>query len=71
MMGLSSIITEEIKKALKTSGITADVLTIGNELVVTIKKDDILQGIINSFPEAYRPLVKVEASDIKITIRIM
>lgn len=71
MFSLSSIMSEEVKKALKQAGISADVINVGNQLVVTIKKEEIIEGIHKSFPEAYRNMINVEASDIRITIKIM
>jgi len=71
MMPFANIIMEEIKKALGSVGVKADVVNLGNEIVVTISKDEIIENIRKGFPEQYRSMVTVEAGDIKIKIRIM
>ncbi|MBS7613614.1 hypothetical protein KEJ48_05160 [Candidatus Bathyarchaeota archaeon] len=71
MFSLGDMIANEVKKALSSRGIVTDVKNIGNELVITIKADDIVNGLTSAFPEAYKPMIKVEASDIKVYIKIM
>jgi arginyl-tRNA synthetase len=71
MMPFANIIIEEIKKSLGSVGVKADVVNLGNEIVVTIPKDEIVENIRKGFPEQYQNMVVVEAGDIKIRIRIM
>jgi len=71
MMPFSNIIIEEIKKALGSVGVKADVVNLGNEIVVSISKDEIIENIRKGFPEQYRNMVNVEAGDIKIRIKVM
>jgi hypothetical protein len=70
VLPLVDIIGGEIKKALGSLGIKAEVLNIGNEIVVTIPSHEIIENIKKGFPEQYRPMVSVESGDIKIRVRI-
>ncbi len=71
MMPFVNVIVEEIKKSLGSVGVKADVSNVGNELVITIPKDEIVENIRKGFPEQFRNMVNVEASDVKIRIRVV
>jgi|YelNatPaOPRAMG01_1025707.scaffolds.fasta_scaffold190229_2 hypothetical protein len=71
MMPFTNVIVEEIKKALGSTGVKADIVNLGNEIVITISKDEIIENIRKGFPEQFRSIVNVEAGDIKIRIKVM
>lgn len=70
-MSITDMVTNEVRNALKMRGLDADVQSLGKEILVIIKVEDIVEKLISSFPEAYRPMVSVDASDIKVRIRMV
>lgn len=71
MFSLKDMILSEVKKGFEKSGLNPNIDFLGNYLVVTITKNDVANIIINSFPEQFRSVIEVEASEIKIKVRVM
>ncbi|MEM2868693.1 MAG: hypothetical protein QXR84_09465 [Candidatus Bathyarchaeia archaeon] len=73
MLNLSSfkdIIVSELKNRLKVSGLNIPVEMLGSEIVLTITRDEIVKQLLSSFPEYVKPYIVVDASDIKIRIKL-
>jgi hypothetical protein len=70
MFSLQELITQEVKKSMEKSGIGGDVKFLTNELVIILKKDDLINTIKNAIPDQLRPLVTIEAGDITIKVKV-
>jgi len=71
MFALKDLILGEVKKGFEKTGMNPLVDFLGNSLVITIPKSDVVNMIMSGFPEHLKSIVEVEASDIKIKIRVM
>lgn len=71
MFTLKDLMMEEMKKVLAKSGLNASIDFLGNYLIVTIPKADVVNLMIGAFPDNLKQAIEIEASDIKIKIRVM
>jgi len=67
---LIPLIEKEVKDALSKQGIPADVSTVGREMTIILKKDDIVKAVKEQIPPPYNQNVEVEASDIIVRVKL-
>lgn len=70
MLSLQDLIVGEVKKSMEKSGIGGDVKLLSNELIITMRKDELINTIKNAIPDNLKPLVTIEAGDITIKIKV-
>ncbi|MEM1542899.1 MAG: hypothetical protein QW734_07505 [Candidatus Bathyarchaeia archaeon] len=71
MFSLKDLMLNEVKKSLEKSGVKANVDFLGNYLVITLTKQEVSNILLSGFPEQFKGAVEIEASDIKIKVKVI
>ena len=71
MLGLGGLLIEELKRSLYNSGIKADVGMLGNEIVITIKSNELKEILVEKMPPEWRSFIEVECGDVKIRFKMV
>lgn len=71
MMSIKDLIIQEINQKLKDTNLKAIPEFLGNELVVTIPKQEVEKIMMQTFPEQLKNLVQIECGEIKIKVKVM
>jgi hypothetical protein len=71
MISIKDLMMNEVKKSLEKANVKADLDFLGNELVITIKANDMKEILLGGFPEMLRNSVQIECGDIKIKVKVM
>jgi len=71
VLGLGGLLIEELKRSLYNSGIKADVSALANEIVITIKSDELKEILLERMPPEWRGFVEVECGDVKIRLKMV
>jgi hypothetical protein len=71
MMSIKDLMLGEVKKSLEKANVKADLDFLGNDLVITIRPEDVKAILLQGFPELYRNAVSIECGEIKIKVRVM
>jgi hypothetical protein len=71
MMSLKDLMLNEVKKGLEKANVKADLAFLGNDLVITIKADNVKEILLAGFPETIRQAVSIECGDVKIKVKVM
>ena len=71
MLGLGGLLIEELKRSLYNSGIKADVSALANEIVITIRSNELKEILLERMPPEWRSFVEVECGDVKIRFKMV
>jgi frataxin-like iron-binding protein CyaY len=71
MISIKDLMMNEVKKSLERANVKADIDFLGNELVITIKANDMKEILLSGFPDIFRNSVQIECGDIKIKVKVM
>ena len=71
MLGLGGLLIEELKRSLHNSGIKADISALANEIVVTIRSDELREILLDKMPPEWRPFIQVECGDVRIRFKMV
>jgi len=71
VLGLGGLLIEELKRSLYNSGIKADVSALANEIVITIKSNELKEILLERMPPEWRSFVEVECGDVKIRFKMV
>jgi len=71
MISIKDLLLSEVKKGLDKANIRANLDFFGNDLIITIKSDELKQILMSGFPEQYRNVISIECGDVKIKVRVM
>jgi len=71
VLGLGGLLIEELKRSLHNSGIKADISALANEIVITIRSNELKEILLERMPPEWRNFVEVECGDVKIKFKMV
>lgn len=71
MESLKDLLLEEVRKGFEKEGLRPFVDFFGGNLVITLSKHDVEKLIMGAFPEHLKPLIQIEATEIKIKVKVI
>jgi hypothetical protein len=71
MISIKDLMIQEVQKGLDKAGVRSQIEFLGNELVITIKPEEIRSILTQGFPDAYKSAVQIECGEIKIKVKVI
>ena len=71
MQGILDLVLAEVKKSFAQSGVKADIFALPNEIVVTIRAQELKQMLLEKAPLEWRPFIEIECGDIRVRFKMV